>query len=102
MQPEALVVKCVQVQGLKGSLQVEACCVLSCMHQLEATFRQFAPRKAAGPDRLPPDLGRLFSCNVAELFWPVLLKSVLQSAEAVGYKGSICRTGFLSPTAAMS
>ena len=89
VSPAALVAACVSAQQAKGGLQQVECASLPTYHQLELTLRDVAPRKAAGPDRIPPDLGRVFSARMAELLWPVLLKTVLYSAEAVGYKGSV-------------
>ena len=56
---------------------------------LEASFRHTAPRKASGPDLIPPAICRLFSVQLTELFWPLLLKMVCRAAEPAGLKGGI-------------
>ena len=56
---------------------------------LEAAFRHSAPRKAAGPDLLPPCICRAFSPQMAELFWPLLLKTICRASEPVGLKGGV-------------
>ncbi|CAE7680575.1 unnamed protein product, partial [Symbiodinium sp. CCMP2456] len=56
---------------------------------LEAAFRHSAPRKAAGPDLLPPGICRHFSASMTELFWPLLLKTVCRVSEPIGFKGGI-------------
>ena len=56
---------------------------------LEKAFRHSAPRKASGPDLLPPAICRVFSTQLTELFWPLLLKSVCRVAEPAGLKGGI-------------
>ncbi|CAE7285354.1 unnamed protein product, partial [Symbiodinium necroappetens] len=56
---------------------------------LESAFRHSAPRKASGPDLLPPAICRSFSAPLTELFWPLLLKSVCYAAEPVGMKGGV-------------
>ena len=57
--------------------------------QLHDAFRATSPHKACGPDLLPPAICRLFSQRLTEVFWPVMLKAVLRSNEAVGLKGGI-------------
>ena len=56
---------------------------------LERAFRHSAPRKAAGPDLVPPALCRVFSAQLTELFWPLLIKSMCRVAEPAGLKGGI-------------
>ncbi|CAE7778392.1 unnamed protein product [Symbiodinium sp. CCMP2592] len=56
---------------------------------LEAAFRHSAPRKAPGPDLLPPAICRLFSTSLADLFWPLLLKTVCRIEEPAGMKGGV-------------
>ena len=56
---------------------------------LESAFRHSAPRKASGPDLLPPAICRSFSASLTELFWPLLLKSICYAAEPVGMKGGV-------------
>ncbi|CAE7233488.1 unnamed protein product [Symbiodinium sp. CCMP2592] len=54
---------------------------------LAVHFRAVSPNKACGPDWLPPALCRLFSFQMAEVFYPVLLKTLAYTAEPVGMKG---------------
>ena len=56
---------------------------------LENAFRRTAARKAAGPDLVPPVLCRAFCGKLADVFWPILMKTVCRSAEAAGMKGGI-------------
>ncbi|CAE7506400.1 unnamed protein product, partial [Symbiodinium sp. CCMP2456] len=49
---------------------------------LEAAFRATSPDKACGPDMLPPALCHYFGADLAQLFWPMVLKTVFRSAEA--------------------
>ncbi|CAE7946807.1 unnamed protein product, partial [Symbiodinium sp. KB8] len=56
---------------------------------LEAAFRHSAPRKASGPDLVPPSICRAFAPQLAELFWPLLLKTICRSCEPIGLKGGV-------------
>ena len=87
-EPESLVVRCAANQQDKRCIPLSDCSGLPSYLHLESTLRCTPPRKASGPDRIPPDVGRLFSSNVAELLWPILLKTMLRATEAAGYKGS--------------
>ena len=89
VEPCELVERCQATQHAKGSLRLDTADVIPSFLQLEATLKATPARKAAGPDRIPPDICRLYSHNVTELLWPVLLKSVLFAAEAAGHKGSV-------------
>ncbi|CAE7207675.1 unnamed protein product, partial [Symbiodinium sp. KB8] len=57
--------------------------------RLQSAFKATAPHKACGPDMLPPVLCTLFSQNLTEVFWPIMLKAVLRANEAVGLKGGL-------------
>ena len=57
--------------------------------QLQSAFKATSPHKACGPDLLPPAICTLFSQRLTEVFWPVMLKAILRSNEAVGLKGGI-------------
>ena len=56
---------------------------------LEAALRHTSGRKAAGPDLIPPILCKLFSPQLTEVLWPLLLKTICYSAEAAGLKGGV-------------
>ena len=56
---------------------------------LHDAFRHASPHKASGPDLIPPALCRVFSQRLTELFWPVMMKTVLRANEAVGLKGGV-------------
>ncbi|CAE7222840.1 unnamed protein product, partial [Symbiodinium necroappetens] len=56
---------------------------------LEAALRHSAPRKAVGPDLLPPAICRFFSPQLTEVFWPLLLKTVCRIREPAGLKGGV-------------
>ena len=85
--PDALAVQCLQTQQERGPLLRWPGDQLPTLAGLEAAFRQVSCRKAAGPDGIPPDLCSRFSPQLAELFWPVLLKTLFFTAEAAGFKG---------------
>ncbi|CAE7641216.1 unnamed protein product [Symbiodinium sp. CCMP2456] len=59
---------------------------------LAQSFRATAAAKACGPDMLPPALCHFFSADMAQLFWPVMLKTTLCAAEAVGLKGILVQS----------
>ena len=67
---------------------LEAACMPS-WQALESAFRHSAPRKASGPDLIPPSICRAFSVSLTELFWPLLLKSICYAAEPAGMKGGV-------------
>ena len=67
---------------------LEATCMPSWL-SLESAFRHSAPRKASGPDLIPPSICRAFSFSLTELFWPLLLKSLCYAAEPAGMKGGV-------------
>ncbi|OLQ01466.1 hypothetical protein AK812_SmicGene15780, partial [Symbiodinium microadriaticum] len=59
------------------------------LRALECAFRAASARKASGPDLLPTAICRFFSSDLSLLFWPLMLKTVLQAAEAAGLKGGL-------------
>ena len=59
------------------------------LRTLENSFRATSARKACGPDLLPPALCHHFSTELSLLFWPLMLKTVLQATEAAGLKGGL-------------
>ena len=56
---------------------------------LSDAMRATACRKAPGPDDVPPELCRFFGNEMAVLWFPVLLKTLLLSSEAIGLKGTV-------------
>ncbi|CAE7291716.1 unnamed protein product [Symbiodinium sp. CCMP2456] len=46
-------------------------------------------RKAAGPDGIPAELGKILPAEVTDLLFPLLLKYVFRGAEAVGHKAGV-------------
>ena len=85
----ALAVACRQRQAdFEGTDLVDTSLVPT-WAQLQEAFRATSPHKACGPDLLPPGICRLYSQRLTEAFWPVMLKAVLRSNEAVGLKGGI-------------
>ncbi|CAE7271677.1 unnamed protein product [Symbiodinium sp. CCMP2456] len=86
---ETLAQTCRQRQlAFEGSDIVDAAAIPT-WSRLQAAFKATAPHKACGPDLLLPILCSLFSQKLTEAFWPVMLKAVLRSNEAVGLKGGI-------------
>ena len=75
-------------QCFEGTDQVDSALVPT-WAQLHAAFKATAPHKACGPDLLPPILCKLFSQRLTEAFWPIMLKAVFRSNEAVGLKGGL-------------
>ena len=59
------------------------------LQTLEQAFRFTKVAKASGPDLLPPAICHHFSSDMSLLFWPLMLKTVLNAAEAVGLKGGL-------------
>ncbi|CAE7410216.1 unnamed protein product [Symbiodinium natans] len=55
----------------------------------ESALRHTKPGKACGPDLLPPALCRVFGSQLAQTFWPLMLKVVCHAAEPVGLKGGL-------------
>ena len=49
------------------------------------------PRARRLDHLLPPVLCHVFSQRLTEMFWPVMMKAVLRSSEAVGLKGGVLR-----------
>ena len=88
-QPAQIVLRCRQMQAQGQAPDVLDADRLPTWLSLESAFRRSAPRKAAGPDLLPPSLCRTFSTQMAEAFWPLLLKSMCKVAEPAGLKGGI-------------
>ena len=87
--PAALVLAC---RGRQAGFEGVDCLPadqLPTWPQLQTAFRTASPHKAHGPDLLPPVLCTLFSQKLTELFWPVLLKTVLRSNEPIGLKGGV-------------
>ncbi|CAE6916088.1 unnamed protein product [Symbiodinium sp. CCMP2592] len=87
--PAELVSRCRATQAASDAPDVLAVEEIPSWTTLEAAFRHAAPRKAAGPDLVPPVLCKNFSVQLTDLFWPLLLKTVCLSAEAAGMKGGI-------------
>ena len=54
---------------------------------LAGTFRAVNPQKACGPDWIPPAVCRRFSCQMATMFYPVLLKTLAYMTEPLAMKG---------------
>ncbi|CAE7729320.1 unnamed protein product [Symbiodinium sp. CCMP2592] len=77
------------VQGQAQADPVEVLCFSEVpdLPSLAVHFRSVCPNKAWGPDWIPPALCRLFSFQMAEVFYPVLLKTLAYTAEPVGMKG---------------
>ena len=87
--PAQLATSCRHRQlGFEGTDTVEAGHLPTWDH-LQAAFRHASPHKASGPDLLPPVLCRVFSQRLTEVFWPVMMKAVLRSNEAIGLKGGV-------------
>ncbi|CAE7583236.1 unnamed protein product, partial [Symbiodinium sp. CCMP2456] len=59
------------------------------IHVLEKAFRTTSAQKACGPDLLPPAICHCFSSEMAQAFWPMMLKTVFRASEAVGLKGGL-------------
>ena len=59
------------------------------MRDLAAAFKSVQGRRAPGPDLLPPELCRLFSFEMATVWWPVALKLFCLSVEPAGLKGGM-------------
>ena len=55
---------------------------------LSDAMRAMACRKAPGPDAVPPEICRRFGNEMAVLWFPILLKTLLLSSEAIGLKGT--------------
>ncbi|CAE7275135.1 unc-89 [Symbiodinium sp. CCMP2456] len=70
------------------------------MALLVEAFRATSAHKACGPDMLPPAICHHFAPDLAILFWPMALKTILSAAEAVGLKGGILHH-IPKPTSAM-
>ena len=85
--PTDLVVECLQRQQSRGPVTQIPGERLPTMMDLEEAFRSIQGRKACGPDRVSPDVCRRFCAPLAVVFWPVLLKTLLYTAEAAGCKG---------------
>ena len=84
---EELVSGCLAVQEhaqKPGRLRAEE---LPDLVELAQHFRSVNPQKASGPDCLPPAICRRFSCQMAVLFYPILLKTLVYAAEPIGLKG---------------
>ena len=88
-QPAQIVLRCRRMQAQGQAPDVLDADRLPTWLSLESAFRRSAPRKAAGPDLIPPSLCRTFSTQMAEAFWPLLLKSMCKVAEPAGLKGGI-------------
>ena len=54
---------------------------------LVSALQQSKPFKACGPDLIPPALCHSHARDLAKLLWPLLLKTVTQGSEPVGFKG---------------
>ena len=89
VDPAALVLTCRGRQARFEGTDCLPAAQLPTWAQLQTAFRTASPHKAHGPDLLPPVLCALFSQKLTELFWPVLLKTVLRSNEPIGLKGGI-------------
>ena len=89
VSPEELVSKCRLSQARADRPDVLDVSSMPSWAALEAAFRHSAPRKAAGPDLIPPSICRAFSVQLTELFWPLLIKSICYSSEPVGMKGGV-------------
>ena len=85
--PAELVQGCLLVQQQAPALDNLCARDIPDIVQLAQHFRSVNPQKACGPDWLPPAICRRFSCQMAELFYPILLKTLIYSAEPVGFKG---------------
>ena len=81
--PSALVAECLRQQQARGPAIHVPGDQLPTLQELEEAFRGVQGRKASGPDRVPPDV----CAPLAIVFWPVLLKTLLYTAEAAGCKG---------------
>ena len=87
--PTDLAEACLQRQAaFEGTDTVDAGLVPT-WAQLQNAFKATSPHKACGPDLLPPAICTLFSQRLTEVFWPVMLKAVLRSNEALGLKGGL-------------
>ena len=62
---------------------------LPTLHSLEHAFRRCRPHRAAGPDRIPPELGRYATRWFSHYLAPLFLKCCLYTAEPVHFKGGV-------------
>ena len=62
---------------------------LPTLHSLERAFRRCKPHRAAGPDLLPPELGRYATRWMAHYLAPLFMKCCLYTTEPVQFKGGI-------------
>eukprot|EP00438_Fugacium_kawagutii_P027229 Skav214322 [mRNA] locus=scaffold86:84509:89755:+ [translate_table: standard] len=54
---------------------------------LEATMRRVKANKAIGPDQVPGEICRWHPCAMSEIYFPILLKTVLFGMEPLPFKG---------------
>ena len=87
--PAGLVANCFDGQQARPPLLHISGHELPSMSSLSDAMRATAGRKAAGPDHLPPDLCRRFGGELSLIWFPVLLKTLLLSSEAIGLKGTV-------------
>ena len=59
------------------------------LQDLAMAFKSVQGRRAPGPDLLPPELCRLFSFEMATVWWPVALKLFCMHVEPAGLKGGM-------------
>ncbi|CAE7900019.1 unnamed protein product, partial [Symbiodinium necroappetens] len=84
---EDLVGGCLAIQSQGQALDHLCAEEIPDLVQLAQHFRSVNPQKASGPDGLPPAICRRFSCQMAVLFYPILLKTMIYAAEPIGLKG---------------
>ncbi|CAE6954209.1 unnamed protein product, partial [Symbiodinium sp. CCMP2456] len=84
---DQLVQDCLEFQRQQPALDTLEWATVPDLWALSSAFRQVEPAKAGGPDGLPPAICRKFSCQMATLFYPVLLKALAYMAEPIGLKG---------------
>ena len=90
--PRDLVTHCFAGQVARGSMLSLPGSKVPSLLDLSEAMRSTAGRKAAGQDRLPPSLCQKFGNELAILWFPVMLKTLVHSAEAIGLKGAtLCR-----------
>ena len=59
------------------------------LQDLAMAFKSVQGRRAPGPDLLPPEICRLFSFEMATVWWPVALKLFCMHVEPAGLKGGM-------------
>ena len=87
VDPDGLARRCVLDQEANAGSILTDFTEFPSFEDLALAFRAVQPKKASGPDLIPPDICRRFSYDLSVIFWPVLLKSVCVNCEPAGFKG---------------